>query len=335
MLLGFCLVSVALVSCEKTSSVGIKIVEDQVGQARSAYRHDVRMHYNNRRFDDLEREAKAARDSKEEFTEGTWKLTDFYESQDCRDEEPENMWQLHDTIHQEWIKAKPDSITARVSYARFLTSYAWHARGSGYANTVTQDGWKKFEDRLAKAHDILMASRDLPEKDPMWWQAAMKIALGQGWEKQDYDTLTAEAIAFEPGYMPFYTSRAYSLLPRWYGEPGDSVAFAKACAAKDPVNGPIIYARVCISLRSRGEDLYQEAEASWRDFNAGLEALVKRYPDSLEILSYAALVSCEADDAKSADGYFKKLGGRCMLSIWDDEAKFAAAREWAAHEARR
>ena len=42
------------------------------------------------------------------------------------------MWQLQERIHQEWIAAKPRSVTARVACA----DYAWQARGSGYAHTV-------------------------------------------------------------------------------------------------------------------------------------------------------------------------------------------------------
>lgn len=87
------------------------------------------------------------------------------------------MWQLHDRIHQEWIAAQPASITARVAYAGFQTEYAWKARGSDYANKVTAEGWRLFEQRLASARDILVKARELPEKDPVWWSMMLKVAL--------------------------------------------------------------------------------------------------------------------------------------------------------------
>jgi len=62
--------------------------------------------------------------------------------------------------------------------------------------TVTPEGGRKFEERLAKAHEVLNDARKLPEKDPMFWDAALRVALGQGWSKPDYDTLLAEAVAF-------------------------------------------------------------------------------------------------------------------------------------------
>ena len=90
----------------------------------------------------------------------------------CREDEPESMWQLHDRIHKGWIAAKPDSITARIAHADFLAEYAWHARGSGYANEVSKDGWKLFGERLTAAHEILKQAKPMQPQCPMWWSVS-------------------------------------------------------------------------------------------------------------------------------------------------------------------
>jgi len=95
-------------------------VKDPVQEEIYAYRMKVRPFYNSRKFDNLESLATEARAGKQLFGNGSWRIAEFYESLACRDEETEGMWQLHDQIHQAWIKAKPDSLTARVAYADFL-----------------------------------------------------------------------------------------------------------------------------------------------------------------------------------------------------------------------
>src|SRR5256885_14723409 len=89
--------------------------------------------------------------------------------------------------------SKPRSITAHVAHADFLTDYAWHARGSGFANTVTKEGWRLFSERLAKAQQLLDESVDFEPKCPMWWLARMTLARGQSWSWDDYERLFQEA----------------------------------------------------------------------------------------------------------------------------------------------
>src|SRR3569623_1604303 len=120
-----------------------------------AFALKTRQAYNNRRFDELETTAAQLRHDKELFGNGSWKIFSFYSAFECSDEEPESMWQLHEKIHQEWIKAKPESITPRVAYANFLAGYAWYARGSGWASSVPPEGGRLFEARLAAAHRVL------------------------------------------------------------------------------------------------------------------------------------------------------------------------------------
>src|ERR1017187_2399902 len=49
-----------------------------------------------------------------------------------------------------WGKAYPDSYVRREAEATCLISYASEARGGGYANQVTDQGWKDFQ--IGRAH---------------------------------------------------------------------------------------------------------------------------------------------------------------------------------------
>ncbi len=314
---------------QKAAASKLQPAKDPVDEEIYAYRIEVRQAYNNRRFDDLEAQAKELRASKPLFGNGSWKIVQFYAAFECRDEEPDSMWELHDRIHKDWIAAKPTSITAHVAYAGFQIDYAWKARGTTYADKVTSEGWALFEHRLAAAHDVLVKARALPEKDPVWWLKALRVALGAGMSKAQYDQLLAEAVAFEPKFWGYDNARAYSLLPRWYGQEGDWEAYAAHAAARPDGLGPESYARIVISLRAYYDNVFRDTKATWPQTREGLERMRAKYPDSLDILSESALLATMAEDRALARELFERLGDRYLASVWRKPERFAHYRHWA------
>ncbi|MEO5714088.1 MAG: DUF4034 domain-containing protein [Luteolibacter sp.] len=304
--------------------------EDLVMKEEEAYRHETRQFYNTRNFDQLEARANEARTSKEKFGNGCWRLHHFYDSLDCREDEPESMWQLHEQIHQDWEKKFPDSITARIAHADFFTSYAWHARGTGYANEVTEDGWRLFHERLTSARTLLDQSKDLPVKCPVWWQVSMKVALGQSWTKAEFAKLFDEAKTFEPAYYQHDLAQAKFLMTRWYGAEGDWEAAAEKEIDRPGGLGLEGYARVIADQRGYYDDIFSETKASWRKTQQGFELLRKTYPDSAEILNAYARLAVIAEDRALAKRLFAQIGDKVILYCWGGERKrFVQMKRWA------
>jgi hypothetical protein len=314
---------------EKVTAAKLRPAKDPIQEEIYKAKLETRQAYNNRRFDELETKVAALRTGKETYGNGSWKIAQFYEAFACDDKEPESMWQLHDRIHQEWIAAKPTSIAARIAYADFLTDYAWRARGSGYADSVKEEGWRLFEERLANARKVLMEGRALQEKDPCWWMMAFTVALGQGWDLRSYDALVAEAHAFEPKFWGYDVSRAYSLLPRWHGEEGDWEAFAEKTAARPEGLGAELYARIVIRQRGFYENVFRETKASWPRTKEGLTAMIEKYPESLGILSEAAILATHAQDQATAKAWYAKIGDRYLPSVFRKPERFVHYRHWA------
>jgi hypothetical protein len=104
-----------LAPSEKTAATTLKPVKDPVQETIYAFLIETRQAYNSRRFDALEQSAAQLRAAKPLFGNGAWKIAHFYGAFSCRAEEPESMWQLHERIHQAWVAAQPESITARVA----------------------------------------------------------------------------------------------------------------------------------------------------------------------------------------------------------------------------
>ncbi len=293
-----------------------------------AFRDATRQLYNNRKFAELEALAATVRAGKERIHTGSWKIFQFYDSLECRKDEPESMWELHDTIHREWEAAYPDSITARVARAEFLTTYAWHARSDGYANEVTEEGWRHFHDRLAEARTILDQAKPLTPSCPVWWRTCQTVALGQNWDRAEYDALYEEAKKFEPEFFSYDVARANYLLPRWHGEPGDWEAAAEKEIERPGAPGYEIYARVVTEQADFYDNVFEESNASWRKTRKGYEELLARYPDSKIFLNEYCRLACYAGDRKLAKKLFEQIGEVRVRGSWR-KGQFDRGRAWA------
>jgi hypothetical protein len=73
----------------------------------------------------------------------------------------------------------PTNPIAVVLDGMFYTDDAWCARGSGYANTVTQVGWQLFGERLERANQILSDLYAKNPNEPSLALVMMKVVLGQ------------------------------------------------------------------------------------------------------------------------------------------------------------
>jgi hypothetical protein len=316
---------------EALEAIRLQPVTDPVEVKIEAYRKQMAENFYAQKFDELEKEAAAARTSKELFGDGSWKITQFYDAFERKNREAQGIWNVTEDTLKSWLKAFPNSLTARIAYADFLTNYAWHARGTDYAETVTAEGWKLMGERLTQADAILIEARKLPEKDPMLYLVALRVALGQGLEKPAYDKLLDEARSFEPAFWAYDVARAYSLLPRWYGEKGDFEAFTAKAAERPEGPGMEVYARIVMNMVELHQNVFKETKASWPKTKEGIDVLIKKHPESVEILSYAALLATCAYDNKSAKVYYEALGDRYLEDspVWPSKESFVHYRKWA------
>lgn len=106
---------------------------------------------------------------------------------------------------------------------------AWKIRGAGFANTVSAEGWKGFEEHLVKAREALGKAWKLMPSRPEAASLMIKVAMG-GHAKGDTARLWFDrAVAAQCDYPEAYNSLIYSLTPRWGGSNAEMLAFAIAC----------------------------------------------------------------------------------------------------------
>jgi hypothetical protein len=303
----------------------IQVVETPELLLNRGLRKEARQLFRAKDFEKLEKLAQEYRSSKQTGPCGGWMLVEVYEGIVIRKESTDEEWKSHLTELQEWVRARPQSITARVSLARAWTWYAWKARGGGYADTVSEEQFKLFGERLDNARKVLLEASKLKEHCPVWWSVLLRVALGLGMERREYDALFRQALAEYPSYDGCYYMRAWFLLPRWYGKEGEWEADLKKSA--DQIggdDGDVLYAKVVWDMQGFHENVFTENKLSWSRVDKGFEIMEQRFPDSLQPKSASAFLASLGAERSTAKKYLERLEGKVDLVVWESEENFRA-----------
>jgi len=335
-------ISTVLVFAQGSQSLGdvaraaraSKAVTESSGQTEAEkYLDHVQELLQERQFDQLDQLAAAERSSKARFPGGGWKLRTLYiglaefpAGVKATDQE----WTSRTETLKLWIQQKPNSITPRVALAEAYIAYAWQARGNGYADKVTENGWKSFDEGIKLAKTTLEEAASLKEKCPQWFNAMQSVALAQGWSKVQASKLLEQAIAFEPSYYYYYNQFANYLLPKWYGEEGETEQFADAISSRiGGKEGSIIYFEIAarIGCHCSNEDLLPKM--SWEKMQQGYAALEKEYGTSSHTLNLFAYMAVKMMDAQVAQQTFAQIGDNWEKETWRSRSYFEQSKAWA------
>lgn len=261
---------------------------------------------------------------------GGWQLSVFYEAVSEPQSEGEDEWASEFEKLVKWLEAKPDSLAAAVAEAKAWTGYAWFARGGGWASTVTEDGWRLFRERLAKARAVLEAAgkahgADADALPPEFYHVMQTVALGQQWDHLEYETWFDRAVRAAPDYDPLYVSKAYFLLPRWYGGPGEWEAFAWEAGHHQ---GADLYARICCAQQRffDAAAFFSQDRARWPFLQEGFSKIDAAYPLSPHLVNQYAFFACAAGDKAAARKLLSWIGERSDVHVWGSRDAFEKAR---------
>jgi hypothetical protein len=288
-------------------------------------------------FAALDKLADTVRSSKARFPGGGWKLTYLYEAlstMPSASAASEADWEDRLGLLRRWTAARPESITARVCLAKVYLSYAWAARGDGYANTVNNQGWQLFHERVRQAGKELMMATTLKAKCPEWYQIMQQVALAEGADKDQLRAIFEKAIEYEPLYFAYYQRYAFALLPKWAGEPGDTEAFAEESYRKvGGKEGAHLYFEIAANLCGRCGD-FDSAGYSWAKLKEGFAATEQLYGISQLKLNRFAYMAATYGDREVAAKTFARIGPHYDVSVWGSRGRFESQRTWAGLPAR-
>jgi hypothetical protein len=304
--------------------------------ALSAYKTTIAGMLAQGKFQELDCLADQARSRKERFPGGAWKVHVLYEGLHTPVPHPmhatEEDWSKLLKRLQQWVTARPKSVTARVALASAYLDYANIARGTGYSDTVSESGWKLFGERTAEAKRILDEAAALPTKCPEWYVAMQRVSVNQSWDVTQARVLFENATKFEPEYYTYARDLAYYLLPKWKGEVGDTEKFVQEAADRiGGDHGDVLYFQVAAAdyIICGCED---DPHLSWERIVRGFDASEKLYGTSMLNLNLIAFLASHYGhpDAVIANKALTRIGEQWDESTWREKEDFESMKEWAA-----
>jgi hypothetical protein len=243
----------------------------------------------------------------------------------------DQVWQKYIGLLTRWQAAYPDSPTPRIALANLYRDYAWQARGSGYSDTVTTDGWRLFDERLKKARSLLEEAKELKTQDAEAYLSLIVVAKGLGLPRGQMEEAFNRGLQVDPDFTPIYSAKAEYLLPRWRGATGDWEAFAtEAADRRKGDDGDILYMFIVrAEAYTGGDDLFTDTALSYPRMKRGFLASRSRYPENrFELNSFCYFASI-AGDKEMAAKLFTQIGEGYEREAWGNLDEFTRRRDWA------
>ncbi len=335
---------IAITNSAQINVLGLKVVPaslDEVGEGhpfRKRIQTSLQQLFDDGNLEVLESMAQRWGNGRERFLDGHWKIQTYFDAfREMKFTNDLHRARAYETIDS-WKGDYPESVVPYIIKADMLTAHAWAARGTGYASSVSKEGWSLFGERLAEARSELDAVEDRRAAFPHWFLVMQSVALGQGWLRDAYEKLFEEAVSVEPEYHFFYFYKARYLQPKWFGEPGEWVSFVKSLPGRFPDGrGEELYTFTVWNMRPEVErDIknqdgryFQDTGVEWAICKAGFERLRQKYPDSMWIMNNYAFLAGKAHDRDTVRVLLMELGNRCDMSLWVTWENVAYARMWA------
>jgi hypothetical protein len=283
--------------------------------------------FNSGRYADLDTLAQQLQQQRSRFKGGTWRLHVLFGtlSSPGSATATDAAWKAQIAKLEQWAQSSPASPTPRIALAQTYLRFAWKARGHGYSNTVTMQGWALFRERVQSARSTLEQSAAVADSSPHWYLEMQGAALDQQWDRAAFDALAERALAHEPGYYYFAVSESNYLLPKWYGKSGDTETYAAEVADRiGGDEGDAVYFQIAAAINCCNRT--QAPALSWPRVQRGFAAIESLYGSTNHQRNVMAFLAVRNGDSATAQQMFARIGNDWSESVWKSKAAFDTAR---------
>ncbi len=270
-------------------------------------------------FDNLDRLFDDWNDPKERRADGRWKIGAFVPAMSMQFAHVSS-WESGYQRIRSWREKSPTSRAAAIAEAIYWISYAGDARGSGYADTVTAEGWKLYGERLAKAESTLLESAPYAASSPLWDLEYLTVGNLMSWPLPKRMAAFKAAYDKENSYSGIFTDMVPYLQPKWGGSWKLVDDFIKTSVDMTKGReGLSMYARMYLMLdgcECGGFNLLRDTRATWPDLKSSFDDLVRLYPHSGWWANRYAVYACKADDKEAFQKMRFLLGKAIITAAW-------------------
>jgi hypothetical protein len=242
-------------------------------------------------------------------------------------------------VYNEMNKVMPDGTAALTYKGKYYTKYAWEARGNGWANTVTQEGWKVMAERLVVAQESLEKAWSLDNSNAEAASSMITVELGQGQGRPRMDTWYKRAMAADPNNFAACSAKLYYLEPKWYGNEDAMLAFGRELvrAGNWKARLPFILVDAHAALaryQPNNLDGYYQQDGVWADLKSVYDPYLQINPQALRDRSQYALLACKCNQWEEANRQFQVMGDRPDPGVFPNRNEYMRLRNEAAARAK-
>jgi tetratricopeptide (TPR) repeat protein len=223
--------------------------------------------------------------------------------------------QGYDCVKKPLLENWPDDYTTWLLKGTAYIHMAWHARGNGWAYTVTDKGWEHFGERLATAQEALEQAWKLNPKDPEIAHQMMTVMLGQGGGRDRMELWFNRAMMLDPDDYDACSKKLYYLEPKWYGSREAMLNFGRECvqntnwAGKVPLVLVDAHWNYCRGYIDKSEQTnYWKQPDVWPDIKSAYARYFQLYPDATGTYEYYAWYAYQAGQWDTLNELIPKLG---------------------------
>lgn len=219
----------------------------------------------------------------------------------------------------------------------FLIEYAWDARGSGTANTVTPDGWKKFKEHLAEAERRLTRDWELDKELALSHANMVVVCTGLGHGRDAMEKWVARTLEADPTNVQALQMKMGYLSPQWHGKPNETLVFARQLIQlKNWDSGQPILALLAhvgmAAVDGNAFNYFRDKPEVWNEVEPILAEILRRYPKSSLGASVYFYFSWLSDqNAVRTRDYLKAVedsGIKLVRGVFKSEDEMDLAKSW-------
>jgi membrane associated rhomboid family serine protease len=223
----------------------------------------------------------------------------------------------------DWRRAVPGSVAADLAEIQVFESWAWSARGTGGANSVSPQAWALFGHRAALAAAGLQDVQERAASNPVWYQLSLSVGTDRSVGVEKLRAIFNAGAKQAPAYLPLYRGMLRILMPRWFGSYEkvdrfiEEVTDQQASADRDVV----LYARLYWTYDSleRGDvNIFNDALAVWPLMKHGFRQMMKRYPSSDAVLNAFVKFACAGEDRQTYRELRPLIERRRAPGVWSN-----------------
>jgi membrane associated rhomboid family serine protease len=232
----------------------------------------------------------------------------------------------------DWRREIKGSVFADLIEAMAFTDWAYAARGTGGADTISAQNSALYAYRSEMAAAALVELKNRAAKYPLWYDLSMDVAVDQAKDKEkakeQLRALFDQGTKVSPRYGPLYGRMLRVLMPRWFGSYEEVDQFINSIYVQTaPSRGYERYAQLYSAYaRMEGDelDLFNATPAFWSGMRTGYEGLIKRYPRSDAVLNNFANFACRAGDKAEYNRLRNDIGKRISSTSWSPKYSIEA-----------